>query len=74
MMAVKRLMPRLTVLPHTRGPFRPVVATEMLPESILACMDTWGHVRGSCDYGPEQPDQCIKHSYGRDKQGIKGQS
>ena len=38
MMAVNRLMPRLTVLPQTRGPFRPVVATEMLPESKWACM------------------------------------
>ena len=37
MMAVNRDMPRLTVLPHTRGPLSPVVATDTLPESILAC-------------------------------------
>ena len=37
MMAVNRLMPKLVVLPQMRGPLRPVVATEMLPESIWAC-------------------------------------
>ena len=37
MSAVKRLIPKLVTLPQMRGPFRPVVATEMLPESIWAC-------------------------------------